>query len=48
MESDKEICEDTMFCESLIPVLKSLPLRKKRLAKVKINQLLYDTEFIEE
>lgn len=43
-----EICEDTSFCQSLIPVLKGLPLKKKRLAKVKINSLLYDIEFSNE
>ena len=40
-----EICEDTLYCKSLIPILKGLPPKKKRLAKIKISSLLYDIEF---
>ena len=40
-----EICEDTLYCKSLIPILNGLPLKKKRLAKTKISSLLYDIEF---
>ena len=38
-------CEDTLYTRSLIPILKGMPLKKKRLAKIKISQLLYDMEF---
>ena len=44
-EESTEVCEDSLYCKSLIPVLRGLPLRKKRLAKVKISSLLYDIEF---
>ena len=37
--------EETNFAKSIIPVLKGLPVKKKRLAKTKINQLLYEIEF---
>ena len=40
-----EICGDTLYCKSLIPILKGLPLKKKRLAKIKVSSLLYDIEF---
>ena len=40
-----EICEDTLYCKSLIPILKGLLLKKKRLAKIKKSSLLYDIEF---
>ena len=35
-------CEDTLYCQSLVPILKTLPLKKKRIAKIKISQLLYE------
>ena len=38
----EEICEDTMYCKSLIPIMKGLPVKKKRLARLKIDKLLYD------
>ena len=41
----EEICEDTMYCKSLIPIMKGLPVKKKRLARLKIDKLLYDLEF---
>lgn len=44
-DEEKELCEDTLFCKSLIPQLKGLSLRKKRLAKIKISQLLFDITF---
>eukprot|EP00112_Aurelia_sp_Birch-Aquarium-sp1_P016882 Seg3862.4 transcript_id=Seg3862.4/GoldUCD/mRNA.D3Y31 product="hypothetical protein" protein_id=Seg3862.4/GoldUCD/D3Y31 len=44
-EEPTEVCEDALYCKSLIPVLRGLPLRKKTLAKVKISSLLYDIEF---
>ena len=39
---------DTMFCQSLVPILSSLPPKKNRRAKIDIQQLLYDIEFSEE
>lgn len=44
----EELCEDTMYCKSLIPVMKGLPVRQKRLARMKIDKLLYEIEFGEE
>ena len=44
-EESREDCEDDLFCKSLVPILRGLPLRKKRFAKVKISSLLYDIEF---
>ena len=40
--------EDMLFCKSLVPQLKKLPARQNRLAKIKINQLLFDMEFNDE
>lgn len=37
--------EDSLYCRSLVPILKDLPVKKRRLAKIKISQLLYDLEF---
>ena len=37
--------EDPLYCRSLIPFLRKLPLKKKRLAKFRINELLYKMEF---
>lgn len=37
--------EDSLYCRSLIPVFRELPLKKKRLAKLKIDELLYNIEF---
>ena len=34
-----------MYCRSLIPILKELPIKKKRLVKIKISQLLFDLQF---
>ena len=44
-KSDDEDDEETLYCKSLIPVLKSLPLKKKRLAQLKIRELLFELEF---
>ena len=44
-EREAEQDEATTFCMSLIPVLKDFDKKKLRLAKVKLQQLLYDTEF---
>lgn len=40
--------EDMLFCKSLVPQLKKMPARQNRLAKIKINQLLFDMEFNDE
>lgn len=40
--------EDMLFCQSLVPLLKKMPARQNRLAKIKINQLLFDMEFNDE
>jgi hypothetical protein len=45
---EESFCEDELFCKSLIPMLKGLPLKKKRFAKIKISELLYNIEFDEE
>ena len=44
---DKETQGDeaTVFCMSLIPVLKDFNKKQLRLTKIKIQQLLYDIEF---
>ena len=34
-----------MFCQSLVQQLKSLPAQKNKLARIKIQQVLYDIEF---
>ena len=38
---------DTLFCRSIIPTLRSLTPRNNRLAKIKIQQFLFDLEFEE-
>ena len=41
-----QVCEETSFCNSLlIPALQGFSVKKKRLVKVKINELLYNIEF---
>ena len=37
--------EVTLYCKSTVPIISSLPLKKKRLAMIKISQLLFDIEF---
>ena len=41
----EEIERDVSFCQSLVPILKSLTQRKNRQAKLKIQQVLCDLEF---
>ena len=41
------IVADALHCKSLVPIMKALPLKKKKLAKIKISQLLFDLEFNE-
>lgn len=38
---------DSLFCRSLIPILQGLPPQKNRLAKLRMQQLLYEIEFDE-
>ncbi|XP_028418419.1 uncharacterized protein LOC114543770 [Dendronephthya gigantea] len=37
--------EDSLYCRSLVPIMKGLPDKKRRLAKIKISQLLFEVEF---
>ena len=39
---------DNMFCQSLVPILSSLPAKKNRKAKIEIQKLLFDIEFSED
>ena len=39
--------EDSLYCRSLLPMLGMLPLKKKRRAKIRISQLLYELQFDE-
>ena len=36
---------EDLFCESIAPTLRRLSLQKRQLAKLKIQQLLFDIEF---
>ena len=38
----------SLYCRSLIPILKELPTKKKRLARIKISQLLFDLQYDED
>jgi len=40
--------EDALYCHSLISIMRDLPKRQKRLAKIRISQLLLDLEYEEE
>ena len=40
-----EVCEMTSFCNSLIPRMKGLPPRKRSLARLKIEQILFEIEY---
>ena len=40
--------EASSFCPSLVPVLRSFDQRTLRLAKLKINQVLYEIEYGEQ
>ena len=37
--------EVSLYCKSLIPTIRALPLRKKRMAMIKIRQTLFEIEF---
>ena len=39
--------EDSLYCRSLVPMLEMLPMKKKRLAKIRISQLLHELQFDE-
>ena len=43
MEQTEE--EDSLYCRSLIPILKKLSTKKKSLVKIKICQLLFDLQY---
>ena len=43
--TDEDDDEDLLYCRSLVPILKGMPNKKKRLAKIKVSQLLFDIEF---
>ena len=43
--AEDEDDEDLLYCRSLFPILRGMPNKKKRLAKIKINQLLFDIEY---
>ena len=45
VQRKSEDCEDALYCKSLVPIMKVLALRKKKLVKIKISQLLFDFEF---
>ena len=36
-QKESEDCEDALYCKRLAPIMKALPLKKKRLAKIKIR-----------
>ena len=44
-DKDHEKDEAALFCDSLVPVLRDMDKKKLRLAKLKIQQLLYELEF---
>ena len=46
-QRENEDSEDALYCESLVPIMKALPLKKKRPPKIKISQLMFDLEFNE-
>ena len=37
--------ENYLFCRSLVPMLKEVPQREKRRAKIKIMQLVYELQY---
>ena len=44
-QNDLKKNADSLFCQSLVPILSSLPAKKNRRAKFEIQKLLYDIEF---
>jgi hypothetical protein len=48
-ETKQEVTDEvSLYCKSLIPTIRALPLKKKRMAMIKICQTLFDIEFSEE
>ena len=41
-DDDNEV---KLYCKSVVPIISSFPLKKKRLAMIKVSQLLFDIEF---
>ena len=44
-EENHEKDEAELFCTSLLPVLRDMDKKQLRLAKLKIQQLLYDLQY---
>ena len=43
--SSNEEDDDRLFCLSLVKTFKGLDVRKKALAKIKVQQVLFDIQF---
>ncbi len=43
--NEEKETEVHLYCKSLIPIISALPLRKQRMACMKISQLLFELEF---
>ena len=46
-DKKEETDGDSLFCQSLVPILQGLSPQKNRYAKMQIQKLLYDIEFDE-
>jgi hypothetical protein len=47
-ETNEEVTDEvSLYCKSLTPTIRALPLKKKRMAMIKIRQTLFDIEFSE-
>ena len=47
-ETNEEVTDEvSLYCKSLFPTIRALPLKKKRMAMIKIRQTLFDIEFSE-
>ena len=44
LRGESEDDADTLFCRSIIPTLRNLTPRKNKLAKIKIQQFLFELE----
>ena len=44
---NEENDEDSLYCRSLVSIMRELPKKQNRLAKIKINQLLFDLQYDE-
>ena len=47
LHGESEDDADTLFCRSIIPTLRNLTPRNNKLAKIKIQQFLFELEFEE-